>query len=151
MGKTKKKHFDRIPDNAYYFSIDIQERRAHYSTMVPDMDYVTRISEGYGTYFLFEVLGSGADPVLFDMRLNDMLSEAEERYPERTCLSLTFFDEAFNVVEDYGGTSDNGYYCIGLDMDMRDVVRDFIRCVAEGKQLERIAKPLPGDEINYTA
>lgn len=130
----------KIPNRAYYFSIDIQENRPHYSVMVPGMKSVTRIEEGYGDRYLFEVLGDGADSFQFESKLCDLLERAEANRPDSVFLSLTFYDECLEVVADYEGVSDNGYYCCDLGADMRKVVKEFIGCVASGKQMENIGE-----------
>ena len=130
----------KIPNRAYYFSIDIHENRPHYSVMVPGMKSVTRIKEGYGDRYLFEVLGDGADSFRFECELCGLLERAEANRPDRVFLSITFYNECFEVVADYEGVSDNEYYCCNLDADMRKVVKEFIGCVASGKQMENIGE-----------
>ena len=130
----------KIPNGAYYFSIDIQENRPHYSVMVPGMKSVAKIEEGYGDRYLFEVLGEGANRSRFECNLYDMLERAEENRADRVFLSLTFYDECLEAIADYEGVSGNGYYCCDIGADMRNVVREFIGCVASGKQLENIGE-----------
>lgn len=130
----------KIPKDAYYFSVDIQENRPHYSVMVPGMNSVAEIAEHYGSRHLFEVLGDGADRFQFESELCDLLERAEANRPDSVFLSITFYNESLEVVADYEGVSDNGYYCCDLGADMRKVVMEFIGCVASGKQLENIGE-----------
>lgn len=128
----------KIPNNAYYFSIDIQENRPHYSVLVPSMEVVAKKDNYYGDMYLFNILDECPNANDFDQTLSCMLNVAEQNVPERTFLSITFYDEALNAVADYEACSRDNYYCFDLETNIKNAIRDFIRCIANGKQLENI-------------
>lgn len=128
----------KIPNNAHYFSIDIQENRPHYSVLVPGMEVVAKKDNYYGDMYLFNILDECPNVNEFDQTLSSMLNDAEQNVPERTFLSITFYDETLNAVTDYGACSRNNYYCFELETNIKNAIRDFIHCIAAGKQLENI-------------
>lgn len=120
-----------IPQDALYFSIEIGLGRSGFSIAPRDMEPVWTETGGYHSTSYYNVHAKTKEVLLFEMDLEDALSEGEESFPDDTWLCLYFYDKCFNEVGKYEATVEQDYYNCDLEADMRKVVTDFVKSLSK--------------------
>lgn len=115
-------------NHAKYFSIICTGRHADtplfmYTKDDDDLEYIKNsISCGWGDKYLYKLSDiNKINPMETISRMDDLLDDIEQYYPEDTWLTLRIYDRNMDCIYEVSESCENGYG------EVRDIIIDFLK------------------------